>query len=115
MDKMLIVSIVLNGIATLMLAVGARGLHKAGAAEMAVLRDDLRTLQGQKADMAIACISSIRVAPGDSLVLTTERWLDDGQVATIRAQVEQTLAGVRVTVLSGNLRALGVLTLGDRT
>jgi hypothetical protein len=95
----------LLAIAVLLLATGVERIHKAQAAENAALRRELGALEQSSS----TSFTSIDIAPGDTLMLTTERNLTPEQHAAIRAQVDKMLPGVRTVVMAGGLRAVSVL------
>jgi len=100
---------VLIAIAGVLLSIGVQQIHKAQAAESAALRRERHAL-GQDSDgLTAASLTSIEIAPGDTLMLTTERHITVEQHAAIRAQVEKLLPGVRTVVLAGGLRPVSVL------
>ena len=100
---------VLIAIAGVLLSIGVQKLHEALACGNAALRRELRAMEQGGADLASACLTSIDIAPGDTLVLTTERHLTAEQHAAIRAQVDKLLPGLRTVVLAGGLRPVSVL------
>ena len=106
---------VLIAIALTLLAIGVQKMHKAHAIDIAALRRELGVLEQSNADVVSASFTSIDIAPGDTLMLTTERHLTPEQHATIRAQVDKMLPGVRTVVMAGGLRAVSVLAPVTRT
>lgn len=53
-------------------------------------------------------LASVTIKPGDTLVITTERFLTADQHASIKQCVESALPGVKALVLVGGLRATGL-------
>ena len=104
-DALAAIVLVLLAVAVMMLSIGVRKL----SAETAAIRRELLSLDQGDHGLTSACLMSIGVAPGDTLMLTTERHLTPGQHAAIRAQVDKMLPGVRALVMAGGLRAVGVL------
>lgn len=104
-DSLAAIVLVLLAIAVMLLSIGVRKL----SAETAALRRERLSLDRDDHGLASACLMSIDVAPGDTLMLTTERRLTFEQHAFIRAQVEAILPGLRTVVLDGGLRPAGVL------
>ena len=104
-DALAAIVLVLLAIAVMLLSIGVRKL----SAETAALRCELLALGQGGYGLTGACLMSIDVAPGDTLMLTTERRLTFEQHAFIRAQVEAILPGLRTVVLDGGLRPAGVL------
>lgn len=104
-DALAAIVLVLLAIAVMLLSIGVRKL----SAETAAFRRELLALDQGGHGLIIAGLMSIDVAPGDTLMLTTERRLTLEQLAFIRAQVEAFLPGLRTVVLDGGLRPAGVL------
>jgi hypothetical protein len=115
MIEILLAGNALIAIAVMLLSIGVQKLYKAQAAENAALRRDLEALEQSNSDVVSASFTSINIAPGDTLMLTTERHLTPEQHATIRAQVDKMLPGVRTVVMAGGLRAVSVLAPTTRT
>lgn len=110
-----VIVVVLLAIAVMLLSIGVQKLHEAQAADIAALRRELHALEQGGDGLASVCLTSIDIAPGDTLMLTTECHLTVEQHAAIRAQVDKLLPGVRTIVLAGGLRPVSVLVPTTRT
>jgi len=104
-DSLASIVLVLLAIAVMLLSIGVQKL----SAETAALRRELLSLDWGGHGLTSACLISIDVAPGDTLMFTTEHHLTPDQHAAIRAQVDKMLPGVRAVVMAGGLRPVGVL------
>ena len=104
-DALTAIVLVLLAIAVMLLSIGVRKL----SAETAALQRELRALDQGEHGLTSTRLTSIDIAPGDTLMLTTERHLTAEQHAAIHAQVDKLLPGVRAVVLAGGLRPVSVL------
>ena len=110
-DSLAAIVLALLAIAVMLLSIGVRKL----SAETAALRRELRALDQGGHGLTSTCLTSIDIAPGDTLMLTTDRHLTAEQHAAIRAQVDKLLPGVRTVVLAGGLCPVSVLVPTTRT